>query len=266
MISDFHNDVLTSPEKSRLLKDYGESENKIVCAFFKGDRSLEEAVATSENFLKSKKDNLYLAFEDVSYTTDISELERLFDLDPVYVSLTWNGANAFAGGAYSDGNITKAGARLVFRLNERKIAVDLAHLSVKSFFSVLSIADEAVCSHTCFCGVNAHPRNLSDEQIKALVEKKALIGLAFYRPFLTDEKGAGIEAVVRHIDYYCERFPSEYLCLGTDLNGCEDLPENCSDYGFESLLKEALTKRGYSERTIDGILYRNLSEYLAKKS
>ena len=267
MIADFHNDVLTSANREKLLKDYSESENKIVCAFFKGARTIETAYTVSKNFIEKRSSNLYLAFEDISYTDNLAKLKKLIDLNPVYVTLTWNNQNIFAGGASSEGGLTPLGRKLIKLLNEKGVTIDLAHLNERSYFEVLSLADKAVCSHTCFSKVNAHARNISAEQISALIQKdgSALIGLTFYRPFLTKEKEANIDDIIRHVDYFCENFPSKNLCIGTDFNGCEDLPSGFSDYSFEVSLKAALLKRGYGGTTVNGILCENLSRYLSAK-
>ena len=264
-VSDFHNDVLTSPNAEALLEEYERGGNNIVCAFFKGSRTFAEALSVCRRFADDNKKNLYLSFEDISFTEDLSLIEALLDLRPVCASLTWNAENFLAGGARSDGRLTKKGRELIALMNERRIAVDLAHLNEASFFDVLDVAENVVCSHTCFFGVNEHFRNLKDEQISALAERKALIGLTFYRPFLTASVCSDVKDVIKHVEYFCERFPPELLCIGTDFNGCDEYPIGFSDYSFEKILRSSLSERGYEKCVTDGILYGNLSRFLTEK-
>lgn len=263
MVSDFHNDVLTARSCSRLLSEYASSENKICCAYFKGSRTFADAYSACKRFVAEKSDDLFLAFEDLSYTEDLSALGALLDLSPVYVTLTWNETNIFGGGARSTAGLTELGKKLIAELNARGIALDLAHANERTFFEAIELADRPVCSHACFSAVEPHFRNLSEREVASLAEKGGLIGLTFYRPFVSHKRNVFAEDVLRHIDWFSERFPNKFLAIGTDFNGCDEFPEGFSDYSYETVLRETLYKSGYDESVADGILYKNLSSFLA---
>ena len=265
MIADFHNDVLTSLDREELLADYQKSGNDIVCAFFKGEKTIDEALAVCGRFNRTKSKNLYLAFEDISYSDDEETIYSILSLKPVCVSLCWNHENAFAGGALSGGSLTPLGKKVVGMVNESGTALDLAHLNEKSFFAALDAAKIPVCTHACFSSVNAHPRNLTDEELCALESRGGLVGLAFYRPFLTKSERADVNDVLRHVDWFCSRYSYKNLCVGSDLNGCEDLAEGFFGYGFEGVLREGLDKLGYARAAVDAILYDNLHRFLMKR-
>lgn len=265
MIADFHNDYLTHKDFNKILQKYKASENKIIGAFFKkGDYVYTKNLLNK--FLNVKKKNLYFAFEDFSYTEDLLNLiHGLLNFNPVYTGLSWNYENNLAYGAYSDGKIKQRGKEVIKALNERGIYLDVAHLCEKSFYDAFNYTDKIICSHTCFYELKNHPRNIKREQIKVLVSNGGLIGLTFYKPFLTSENMANVYDVYKHIDYFVQNFGVKNLALGTDFYGCEEFPEGFFDYDFESILKDFLLKHGYRPSDIDAILYKNLSDFLDKR-
>ena len=263
MIADFHNDCLTKSNVKELVKRYSRGKNFVNCAFFKGKRDFLtafNACKTFEQYFSSGK--IFLSFEDFSFESE-REKEILLSFKPVCVSLTWNYDNFLAGGAKSQGGLKTAGKSLVKRLNELKIPVDCAHLNEKSFFEVVEFADKVVCTHTAFCGVRKHFRNLSDEQIKTIIDKGGIIGLAFYSDFLSDGN-ATERNLIEHIDYFVSKFGYDNLCLGTDFNGCDDFPECYADYRCERRLKNSLLALGYDIVSIEKILCGNLLNFLTK--
>ena len=262
MVADFHNDFITNENFSSILDEYKKSDNNIVGAIYKGKRSFEDCYGQAKVFAENKSSNLYLAYEDFTFVKDFKTLGLLLDFKPFYVTQTWNGDSINGGGAGSEKGLSPHGKDLVKMLNEHKIFVDLAHLSKKSFYETLDIADNVVCSHTAFSAVNEHKRNLDFYQLKALADRGAKIGLCFYPYFLNGSSKATVDDVYRHIDYFVNLFGDDGLCIGTDFFGCDVYPENMSDYSFESILTDKLLSVGYSKVTIEKILYKNLKSIL----
>ena len=259
MIADLHNDFPTDARALHFLKEYNESGNIVVGAVFKGKRTYERCFAAAKALSEGKRDNILLAYEDFSFDVSFAKLEALLDLEPLYVTLTWNGENALGGGAGAKGGLTSRGRDVIRLLNERGITVDLAHLNEQSYFEALSLADRVICSHTALSSVNRHKRNLSDGQISALLSRGGLLGLAFYPPFLNGTDKADVSDVIRHIDRFVEKFGASGLCIGSDINGCDVYASGFSDYGFEETLKKELSSRGYDERVVNGIFYGNFT-------
>lgn len=265
MIADFHNDYLTNKNNLNVLIDYSNDKNIIIGAIFKGNKDYVYVKKLLNDFLKNKSENLYFAFEDFSYEEDLLNLSYgLLNFNPVYVGLTWNGENSLAYGVGSHGNVKRRGLRVIEQLKKRKISLDVAHLSEESFYDALNYTDDILCSHTCFFDLNPHPRNLKLRQIKEIVSRNGLIGLTLYRPFLTNKAYADLTVVVKHIDYFVQKFGYRNLAIGTDFYGCNDFPEGFSDYTFEEPLYEALIKLGYSEIAVRCVFYDNLSRFLKK--
>lgn len=265
MLADFHNDYLTLTNKQEFLENYKKSNNIVIGAIFRGNKDYLYAKSILNYFLKNKGENQYFSFEDFSYEEDIFNLiYGLLDFKPIYVSLTWNGENNLAYGVGSSGKIKKRGIQIIRELNKRNIYLDVAHLSKESFFSALKYTQNVVCTHTCFNGVNQHIRNLDDDQIGEIVNLNGLIGLAFYTPFLTKNKVSTMFDIFLHIDYFCQKFGVDNLCLGTDLNGCNDLPQGVAGYNFSQELIFILEKHGYKDKDIEKILYSNLTNFLSR--
>ena len=264
MVADLHNDYLTDKNAAQLLKKYSHEDNYIVGAIFKGKRSFCQALEITRLFFKKRTSNLFLAYEDFSYSESFSMLEKLLDFSPVYVTLTWNGENALGGGAGTKTGLSSRGRDVIKLLNERGIALDLSHLGRRSFFEALDIAENVVCSHVAFSSVRRHKRNLDDEQLKALYERRAIVGLCLYSEFLTDKAVSSEADVIAHIDHFADRFGVDTLAIGTDFYGCEDFPEGFGDYGFGLRLKKALFAAGYDEIAANKILYENALSLLYK--
>ena len=102
------------------------------------------------------------------------------------------------------------------------------------------------------------PRNLTREQVKALIDRKGFIGINFYSNFLKADGTATLDDVVRHIDAICEMGGEHVLGFGSDFDGIEAWPDGLGDpTGFPALL-DALRRRGYSEETLEGIAGLNM--------
>ncbi len=243
-IFDLHNDALTGGGKA--------DSPDTIYAVWTTELSYERAAS-----LLTDNPNIMLAVEDCEKLASFD-----FPSNILYVGLTWNGFNGLAGGAYSSEHLTSDGRKLIGRLNEKKISVDTAHLNRASFFEVAGRADKIICSHTCFNEVNSHPRNLTSEQICAIIQKGGLVGLCCVTEFLG---GTTIDDVVRHIDWFTSRFGDNYLALGTDFYGTTNLPEGLTSYAGIEKLALALIKHGYSDKSIQKIFYLNAYNYFNKR-
>ncbi len=254
-ISDFHSDILTAKEFTRLPQFY--YENNVITAVFKGKRTFKEAIGLAEK-------GRLIAFEDVGY--DDFDFDALKLTNPQYVGLTWNGENRFGYGCDFDLGLKAEGIDLIEKLNKANIAVDTAHISTGGFKDIIEKAKRVVNSHTCFNGVYRHKRNLDDWQLDLLIKRNALVGVTFCGYFMTDEKVCKISDLTRQIDYFAQRYGIDNLCIGTDYFGCDFLPENLNNYSSFYYLKDALEKLGYQDRDIQKLFYSNLNDFLENNS
>lgn len=254
-IADFHNDIITERNNAEVPCEYYEYE-KVVTAFFRGKRSFKQIMRLAKN-----TNSKYVAFEDAGYE-DIN-FKEFFAVKPIYAGLTWNGENVLGYGCDYKYGLKKEGIDFIKKLNANGVAADTAHISVGGFKNIMDYADKVVNSHTCFNGVFKHKRNIDDWQIKLLIEKRALIGVTLCGYFTTGVKTCKIADIFKQIDYYCQKFPVENLCLGTDFYGTDFLPDGINE-NYESLmiLRAELEKRGYAKTDVDKIFYKNLSDFL----
>ena len=154
------------------------------------------------------------------------------------------------------------GKRLISLLNEKNIAVDTAHISKGGFKDIADNAKIIVNSHTCFCGVYRHKRNIDDEQIKEIVERGGVIGVTFVGYFMTGDKKCDLSDLIKQIDYFCQKFGSDNLAVGSDFYGTDFLPDGLDDYSGYDKVKEYLSVNlGYKNSDIDKILYKNLADF-----
>lgn len=259
-IADFHNDILTASGRIEML-----SRETVccVCALFRGNRSFAQLRSIVLRFNKEKRRNLFLGLEDIGYFTP-ETAEEIRAWNPVYASLTWNGANQLAGGCMDDGGLTPKGKFAVRFLAECGICIDCAHLNRKSFAEVLECGRcRVVDSHTCMSGICRHPRNLEDWQAQEIVSRGGLIGIAFVAGFLREDGSASAEDVYRHIDYCVQKFGVGSICIGSDFNGTDDLPQGVHGYADLPRLRERLLLAGYSDSSVDRIFSENLRAFLS---
>ena len=106
-----------------------------------------------------------------------------------------------------------------------------------------------------------HPRNLNDDQIRALAKKGGVMGLNFCPPFLGENIGcthSQVGDMVRHITHILNVGGEDVLALGTDFDGIEASPAGISGAEDMSTLYEALLRRNYPEGLVRDIFYYNL--------
>ena len=118
---------------------------------------------------------------------DILKLKTLLRLGVTSVGLTWNYANLVADGALEPrgAGVSGFGQEVIRLLNEKSIWCDVSHLSEAAFWDTIKLANYPIASHSNVYNLCAHPRNLKDAQIQALLKKNAVIGVTFVPQFLT---------------------------------------------------------------------------------
>lgn len=195
-------------------------------------------------------------------------------------SLTWNRRNAFADGTGESpvGGLSRIGRELVDRMAGLPIAFDLAHANEGTFFEVLDrVGDRPVLvSHALCRAVHDHPRNLSDDQLRALAERDGVVGLMAL-PFVMHESERSLSYLIDHVDHLAQTVGIEHVCLGGDfsrqieLSGAEGAPvepamaiDGLSGPEEYPALFEALRNRGYGNEVLQAIARENLLRVLRR--
>lgn len=176
----------------------------------------------------------------------------------VSINLTWNHANALSGAHAEEPErgLSTQGRRFVEKMEQLHILVDVSHLSEAGFWDVAEMAARPfIASHSNAKSVWDHTRNLTNEQITAIIENQGVIGLNFYEGFVGGS--LDLDMVRAHLDRILELGGAKNAALGGDWDGCDTIP---SLPAIDSLprLYEHLLRRGYAETVVQDLFYNNL--------
>lgn len=198
----------------------------------------------------------------------IEALHAFFRLGVRAMGLVWNHRNELADGiadAESNGGLTPFGRRVVETMERLGMAVDVSHLSPAGFWDVARRAEKPFyASHSNARAVADHPRNLDDDQLKALSECDGVVGINFNPAFLTGRGEATVEDVVRHIEYIAGKFGIERVGIGTDYDGISSTPVGLEETSKIGCLADALRSRGFLEHEVEAVMGGNLLRFFRR--
>ncbi|WP_342715419.1 dipeptidase [Bacillus paramycoides] len=195
---------------------------------------------------------------------DAMRLRLLYRLGVRSFGLTWNYANLLADGALETrgAGLTTFGKHVVQELNTLHAWADVSHLNERSFWDVIEVAENLIASHSNCMKLCQHPRNLNDEQLKALIKQNSIIGVTFVPQFLTSEKQANIADIVRHIEYICSLGGETNIGFGSDFDGILETVVNVSAYrDYENVINELC--KHYAASTVERFLYDNFVDRIS---
>lgn len=150
--------------------------------------------------------------------SNIERLEWLYGQGVRCASLTWNEANSLATGISGDETrgFTSEGIQAVKMMENLGILLDVSHLNETSFWDVTQTATKPfMASHSNAYALCEHPRNLKDEQLKAIKETGGLVGVNAVAAFLHPSK-PDIHHYIQQIDYMVELLGIDHVALGFD--------------------------------------------------
>ena len=180
------------------------------------------------------------------------------------MTLLWNEENCIGYPNSRDGEVMKKGLKsfgieTVERMNELGMIIDVSHMSDGGFWDVLEYSKKpVVASHSNARALCPHPRNLTDEMIRALAEKGGVAGLNFYPYFVNENGKAGIEDLVRHLEHLFYVGGEDFVAIGTDFDGFDQGELELQNIGEMNLLYEALEKRKFNDGQIEKFWHGNV--------
>ncbi len=223
---------------------------------------------TLSRVLQNGEIGAILALEDGrALCGSIRYLRMLYKLGFRLITLTWNGENELGQGAVGSAGkgLTSFGKAVVSEMNRLGMVVDVSHLSEKGFWDVLETTKKPiVASHSNAKAICKHPRNLTDDQIRALIHFDGCMGINFFTEFLTGTEEAVIPDVIRHIEHILSLGGENNLGLGTDFDGITTAPKGLENAGKLSALFDTLSRLGYSDELLKKIAYKNFAEVFKK--
>jgi microsomal dipeptidase-like Zn-dependent dipeptidase len=167
--------------------------------------------------------------------------------------------NALGGSAtgLEKGGLTPFGRRVVRRLNESGLLIDLAHASEAVMDEVLAMTERpVVVSHTGVQATCDTPRNLSDRQIRAVAAQDGVIGIGTWPTVVCSTDPAAVARAMRHV---ADLVGIRHVALGSDFDGTVKPP---FDAGGLALLTQAMLEEGFSEREIRAVMSGNVVRLL----
>jgi membrane dipeptidase len=211
---------------------------------------------------------------------DIDLIDVYAELGVRVVQLTYNTRNLIGDGCLeeTDVGLSKLGRQVVRRLNDLRMAIDISHVGVRtSLEAIEASAAPVIASHANARGVHESPRNLTDDQIKAVAASGGAIGLCAFPSFVGPGDPPVLDDLLRHADYIAGLVGPEHIGLGMDF-AIED-EDDFVYYGYDLRyypmppwtwptgigrffldmpnLTDALQRRGYADVEIRGMLGEN---------
>ena len=197
----------------------------------------------------------------------LENLQHFADRGVVYVTLCHNGDNDIcdsARGNNTHNGVSAFGEQVIREMNRLGILVDLSHGGEKSFYDALDISSQPiVCSHSSSRALCDHPRNLSDDQMRALAAKGGVAQTTIYHGFLKKDGEATILDVMAHLDHAIDVMGIDHVGLGTDFDGDGGVRGLADSSELINFTRQLLARR-YSEQDIQKIWGGNFLRVLAQ--
>ncbi|SHK44981.1 membrane dipeptidase [Hathewaya proteolytica DSM 3090] len=222
---------------------------------------------------ENEKQGLMSAFltieEGGALEGSIENLREIHSKGVSLITLTWNFENELG---YPNCNpetmnkgLKERGIEFVEAMNEFNMLIDVSHLSDGGFYDVLKHSRKPfVASHSNARSITNHPRNMTDDMIKALSNKGGVMGLNFCSAFLNEkDRVSRIEYMVEHLKHIRNIGGIDVMAMGTDFDGigCELEMKNI---GEMNKLVDALQKANFTENDIEKIFHKNVERVIGE--
>jgi membrane dipeptidase len=176
--------------------------------------------------------------------------------------------------------LTDFGKDVVRELNRLGIMVDISHVADKTFWDALETSKAPlVASHSSMRAISGHPRNMTDDMIRALGGKGGVVMINYSIGFLSNERyeagqktpplpaaempRVSWEKIVDHIDHAVKLVGAAHVGLGSDFDGTS-VPDGMEDVSKLPKITAALLAKGYSEQDVKNILGENILRLLER--
>jgi membrane dipeptidase len=181
-------------------------------------------VRTVTDITKAKKARrtglIYGVQDGVAFETDLSRLESLHALGLRVVQPTYNRRNLLGDGCLEPANagLSRNGVTAIERMNELGILVDLSHCGRQTAADAIRVSKKPVAfTHTGCQALADHPRNRTDEELRAVAEKGGVSGI-YFMPYLSEGRQPTAADIVRHLEHMVQVAGEDHVSIGTDGN------------------------------------------------
>ena len=201
-----------------------------------------------------KRSILFAIENGLALNHDIRNVEHFARRGVTYITLCHNGDNDLCDAASrttnTHGGVSPFGAEVIKEMNRLGILVDLSHGGEKSFYDALEISKTPiVCSHSSCRALCDHQRNLTDDQMRALVRKGGVAHITLYPGFLRKDGEATILDALEHLKHAIDIMGIEHVGLGTDFDGDGGVPGLADSSELINFTRHLLRRR-YTDEEI----------------
>ncbi|MBC29308.1 MAG: peptidase M19 [Muricauda sp.] len=218
-----------------------------------------------------------LSLEGADSIVDMHYLEKSYESGLRAIGPAHYGPGVYAHGTDADGGIGRKGRELLKKVEELNLILDVTHLCDTSFWETLDTYKGPVwASHNNCRALVDHNRQFSDLQIKELIKRKSVIGVALDAWMMVpnwirgkstpQDMGVSLEQMADNIDHICQLAGNAlHVGIGTDLDGAfgkEQCPTDLDTIADLQKLPDLLKKRGYSKNDITRIMHGNFIRFL----
>jgi membrane dipeptidase len=219
---------------------------------------------------QERKVGLVMLMENADPIRTPDEVEHWYAEGLRAIGPAWM-ASRYCGGTGEPGPLTDDGVRLLKHMQDLNMILDLSHMAEQSFFQAVERYDgPTIASHSNPRHYVDGDRHLSDDMIRALIQRDGVIGVVPFNAFLVPDwrrkrgdpkDAADVTTIVRAIDYVCQRAgDAHHAGLGTDLDGgfgAESTPLGIDTVADLQKIGEGLKNAGYAPADIEAILSGN---------
>ena len=221
---------------------------------------------------------LILAMEGADPIVNPAQAEAWWRQGMRAVSLAHYGPSAYAVGTGASGPLSPEGIELLAEFRRLGMVLDVTHLAEPGFSEALDRFDGPVmASHNNCRALVPGDRQFSDEQLRRLVDRDVVIGVAMdawmlwpgWRHGSSSGDVVGLEAVADHVDHICQLAGNvRHVGIGSDLDGgygTEQTPRDLETIADLGRLGQILAGRGYGDRDVDAVFHGNWIDFFGRQ-
>lgn len=184
---------------------------------------------------------------------DLANIEAFRRRGVVYMTLCHNGNNDLCDSARDlpeHNGLSELGRQAVAEMNRTGMMVDLSHAAEKTFYDAIEASRvPIVCSHSSARALCNHPRNLTDDQLRALAASGGVAQATFYAGFLREQGNASLTDAVAHINHMVSIAGIDHVGIGTDFDGDGGIPGLASVAELPNLTRRLMAE-GYTDEDL----------------
>lgn len=239
-----------------------------------------------ENNIIPKKIKYIKGVEGLDFLSKIEDIDKMYKLGIRTVNIVWNNDNKYGGGIKGNKNkgLTLLGTKLLRKIVEANIAVDLSHANKKTFYDIINLSNslkengkrpKIFASHSNCKNICNNARNLTNNQILKIKELNGIIGIVGVKPFCIEggifngNKSRFENAYIKQIIYLKELLNGvDNIAVSTDDMSYYETNKNYyknfnvfKQYKMQKRLKKLLLKNDFSKEEIEKVLFKNAERF-----